>query len=85
MAFITALIIGIACGAVPAITGAVREELEIGMFGFVASIVSATIMGFYLAIPIATLFTFFVIRGRFISKPVMAEVIPFTPRRSTEI
>jgi hypothetical protein len=83
MYLISALIIGIVCGAIPVIIGTAREEMEIGMFGFIASVVSAVILGVYLAGPVAALFVFFILRRVYAksAKRVIAEVIPFPQRR----
>ena len=41
MSLLIALILGVTCGALPIILGAIMEELEVGVLGFVASCVSA--------------------------------------------
>lgn len=41
MSLLIALILGVLCGAIPVILGAIMEELEVGVLGFVASCVSA--------------------------------------------
>lgn len=61
---ISAVIIGMICGIVPATIGAIREKLELGMLGFITSVVSAVILGYYLAIPVALLFTFFIMKNK---------------------
>lgn len=41
MSLLIALILGVTCGAIPVILGAIMEELEVGVLGFAASCVSA--------------------------------------------
>ncbi|MBO9129868.1 hypothetical protein [Bacillus sp. 165] len=79
MYLISALIIGVICGAVPAITGALKEKLEIGMFGFLASVASAVILGFYLSVPVAIAFTYFMVR-----KPKHDVIIIPFPKKSSQ-
>jgi hypothetical protein len=79
MYLISALIIGVVCGAVPAITGALKEKLEIGMFGFLASVVSAVILGFYLSVPTAIAFTYFIVR-----RPKQEVIIIPFPKKSSQ-
>ncbi|PFK46848.1 hypothetical protein COI93_03090 [Bacillus cereus] len=85
MSLIIALIIGVTCGAVPAILGAFMEELEIGMLGFVASSVSALFFGLYGAIPVGILFAVYILRharAKQFSPNHMAQIIPFPIERS---
>lgn len=44
MSLLIALILGVTCGALPIILGAIMEELEVGVLGFVASCVSALLL-----------------------------------------
>ncbi|MFX3624097.1 MAG: hypothetical protein ACE3JP_08655 [Ectobacillus sp.] len=87
MFLILSLIAGILCGAVPVIIGALKDELELGMFGFIASVVSAAISGLYLAVPMSALFLFLISRRIYMrsSKTVLAQVIPFAPRSKSEV
>lgn len=85
MNLIIALIIGVSCGSIPAVLGAITEELEIGMFGFVASSVSALLFGVYSAFPIAILFAFYMLRHartKQFGRNHMAQIIPFPIERS---
>ena len=56
----TALIVGMLCGAVPMIFGAVKGELGLGLTGFVVCTVCGLILGMLLAIPAAGVFTFLI-------------------------
>ncbi|ABS22972.1 hypothetical protein ACRS6Y_05755 [Bacillus cytotoxicus] len=85
MNLIMALIIGVTCGAIPAILGAIMEELEIGMLGFVASSVSALLFGLYGAIPVSILFAFYIVRHARVKQFApnhVAQIIPFPIERS---
>lgn len=85
MNLILALILGVTCGAIPAILGAIMEELEIGMLGFVASSVSALLFGLYGAIPVAILFSLYILRHartKQFNRNHMAQIIPFPIERS---
>ena len=62
MSLLIALILGVTCGALPIILGAIMEELEVGVLGFVASCVSALFFGLFGAIPISILCAFYIIR-----------------------
>ena len=62
MSLLIALILGVTCGAFPVILGAIMEELEIGVLGFVASCVSALLFGLFGAIPVSILCAFYIIR-----------------------
>ncbi|KFN04583.1 hypothetical protein D0U04_01245 [Bacillus clarus] len=85
MNLIMALILGVTCGAIPAILGAIMEELEIGVLGFVASSVSALLFGLFGAIPVAILFAFYILRharSKQFKPNHIAQVIPFPIERS---
>ncbi|MEH7463685.1 hypothetical protein V7166_16810 [Bacillus thuringiensis] len=91
MELILAILFGVVCGAIPAVMGAIMDELEIGMIGFVASTVSALFFGLYGAVPVGILFAFYILRHartkRF-TRNRMAEVIPFPiekARRATSL
>lgn len=62
MSLLIALILGVMCGALPVILGAIMEELEVGVLGFVASCVSALLFGLFGAIPVSILCAFYIIR-----------------------
>ena len=55
-----AMIIGMLCGAVPMIYGAVKGEFGLGLTGFFVCAVSGIILGLLLAIPMAGLFTYLI-------------------------
>ncbi|WP_144467028.1 hypothetical protein [Bacillus toyonensis] len=84
MSLLIALILGALCGAIPVILGAIMEELEVGVLGFVASCVSALFFGLYGAIPVAILCAFYILRharSKQFGANHMAQVIPFPVER----
>ena len=91
MELIVAILFGVVCGAIPAVVGAILDELEVGMIGFVASTVSALFFGLYGAIPVGLLFAFYILRHARIKRFTrnrMAKVIPFPiekARRATSL
>lgn len=85
MELILAILFGVVCGAIPAVLGAIMDELEVGMIGFVASTVSALFFSLYGAVPVSILFSFYILRHartkRFTQNRI-AEVIPFPIERA---
>ncbi|MDF9446540.1 hypothetical protein COI41_03380 [Bacillus toyonensis] len=84
MSLLIALILGVLCGAIPVILGAIMEELEVGVLGFVASCVSALFFGLYGAVPVAILCAFYILRharSKQFGANHMAQVIPFPVER----
>ncbi|MED0984259.1 hypothetical protein [Bacillus paramycoides] len=80
MSLLIALILGVSCGAIPVILGAIMEELEVGVLGFVASCVSALFFGLYGAIPVSILCAFYILRHartKQFGPNHIAQVIPF--------
>ncbi|MDG4655730.1 hypothetical protein P6P90_00125 [Ectobacillus antri] len=83
MNMIISLIIGMICGIFPAIFGLLREQFEIGIYGFVSCIVSALLFGIYISIPISFLFLLYLVKrttatnkriiGELVSLPVQPE------------
>ena len=51
------LIAGIFCGLIPLITGIVKKRVPLGIAGFVSCLIGSGILGIFLAIPIAIIFT----------------------------
>ncbi|HDR3890285.1 MULTISPECIES: hypothetical protein [Bacillus] len=84
MSLLIALILGVTCGAIPVILGAIMEELEVGVLGFAASCVSALFFGLYGAIPVAILCAFYILRharAKQLGPNHIAQVIPFPIER----
>jgi uncharacterized membrane protein len=69
--------LGLVVGFVPLITGFVKKNLKFGILGFLASIIGGLILGLLLAIPIAAVFTWLILRGR--REPVEVRVVNETP------
>ncbi|MGD6889034.1 hypothetical protein [Bacillus mobilis] len=84
MSLLIALILGVTCGALPVILGAIMEELEVGVLGFVASCVSALFFGLFGAIPVSILCAFYIVRharAKQFGPNHTAQVIPFPIER----
>lgn len=59
---VKALITGVIVGAVPAICGAVKRELDLAIGGFFACLGCALILGLILAVPCCAVFLFFIFK-----------------------
>ena len=57
-----ALIAGILVGAIPAICGAIKSKIGLGIGGFFACVVCNLILGMLLSIPCCALFLFLIFR-----------------------
>jgi hypothetical protein len=55
------LIAGIVCGLVPLIAGYVKGRLQLGIIGFVVTALSGLVLGLLLAVPVAIVFTLFIV------------------------
>jgi phosphotransferase system glucose/maltose/N-acetylglucosamine-specific IIC component len=53
---------GMVAGAVPAIVGALMSRLWLGIIGFLACAVAGAILGLLLAVPVAAVFTWLIVR-----------------------
>lgn len=62
-AIVGSLVAGLRVGAIPAITGAVKGKLGLGLAGLGCCVVGAFILGLILAIPICAVFMFLIFRG----------------------
>ena len=60
--FIGALITGSIIGAVPAICGAIKGKLVLGLTGFAACVISGLVLGALLAIPVCAIFIFLIFK-----------------------
>lgn len=56
--------IGFAIGLVPLIFGIFKRKVKIGLLGFIGSILGGTILGIFLAIPIAVFCTYKIVKNR---------------------
>ena len=65
-------ILGAIVGLIPLIIGIVKKNLKVGALGFVGSILGSAILGLFLAIPIAAVSAYVMLRGK--GEPVDAEV-----------
>ena len=63
MSLLIALILGVTCGAIPVILGAIMEELEVGVLGFVGIMCKRRYFSVYMAmIPGVILCAFYILR-----------------------
>ncbi len=65
--------LGLLFGLIPLILGFIKKERSYAVFGFLGSIIGGAILGIFLSIPIAAIFTWLILRKPVESKP--AEVI----------
>lgn len=56
-------VVGALCGLVPLIFGVVRSQIPLAIGGFFACVVCGAILGLLLAIPIAGLFVYLIVRA----------------------
>lgn len=52
-----ALVVGIFCGLAPLIAGKVKNQLRLGVIGFICCVVGGFILGLIIALPAAVIFT----------------------------
>lgn len=55
--------VGLIVGLVPLIIGLVKRNIKYGLMGFVGSIIGGALLGLILAIPVAAIFTWLIVRG----------------------
>lgn len=55
--------LGLMVGLIPLIFGFVKKNLKFGVFGFLGSIIGGALLGLILAIPVAGIFTWLIVRG----------------------
>ena len=61
-------LIGLVVGLVPLITGIVKKNLKYGLMGFAGSIVGGAALGLILAVPIAAIFTWLIVRSSLLDR-----------------
>ena len=54
--------LGILFGAIPLILGFIRKERSYAVFGFLGSVIGGAILGIFLSIPVAAIFTWLILR-----------------------
>jgi len=54
--------IGILLGMIPLILGFIRKERSYAVFGFLGSIIGGAILGIFLSVPVAAIFTWLILR-----------------------
>ena len=63
--------LGLVFGLVPLITGIIKKNIQFGIYGLLGSIAGGAVLGLLLAVPIAAVFTWLIVRGP--KKPVEVE------------
>ncbi len=61
-AMLGALMAGALIGAIPAITGAVKGKLGLGLGGFVCCVIGSVILGLLLSVPLCAIFMFLIFK-----------------------
>jgi len=54
--------LGILFGAIPLVLGFIKKERSYGVFGFLGAIIGGAILGIFLSIPVAAIFTWLIVR-----------------------
>jgi hypothetical protein len=70
--------LGLLFGLIPLILGFVRKERSYAVFGFLGSIIGGAILGIFLSVPIAAIFTWLILRNTK-SEPVNVRVVNENP------
>ncbi|CAN5683647.1 hypothetical protein BH18ACI1_BH18ACI1_19820 [soil metagenome] len=68
--------LGILFGLIPLILGFYKNNRKYGVFGFFCSIVGGAVLGIFLSIPVAAVFSWLILRN---SKPVETVVVNEKP------
>ena len=71
---IGALLVGLITGAVPAICGAIKGKIGMGLIGFAACTVAGLILGLLLAIPVCAVFVYLIFKESSNSKKATGRV-----------
>lgn len=67
--FFGALVSGLIIGAIPAVSGAVKGKLGLGIGGFAACTVGSLLLGMILSIPLCAVFMFLIFKPAKETKP----------------
>lgn len=59
-------------GAIPLVFGFLKKERSYGVFGFLGAIIGGAILGIFLSIPVALIFTWLILRKSKNSAPTAA-------------
>jgi hypothetical protein len=65
--------IGFLLGLVPLVAGIIKRKLRLGFFGLIASTVGGAILGVILSIPAMAVFTWLIVRDKFVAEDVVAQ------------
>lgn len=70
--------LGILFGLIPLVLGFIKKERSYGVFGFLGSVIGSAILGIFLSVPVAAVFTWLILR-RAKNAAVGAFAVPKTP------
>lgn len=65
--------IGFLLGLVPLVAGVFKRKLRLGFYGLIASTIGGAILGVILSIPAMAVFTWLIVRDRFVAEEVASE------------
>lgn len=60
---VAGLIVGMICGAIPLFMGASRNQIGLGITGFISCTVSGVALGMLLAIPMSAVFVWLIVNA----------------------
>lgn len=55
-------VVGLLLGLIPLVLGFIKKERSYGVFGFLGSFIGGAILGFFLSLPVAAIFTWLILR-----------------------
>jgi hypothetical protein len=68
--------IGFLLGLVPLVAGIIKRKVRLGVFGLIASTIGGALLGVILAIPAMAVFTWLIVRDRFVAAEVASDPQP---------
>lgn len=68
--------IGFLLGLIPLIAGIIKRKIRLGVFGLIASTLGGAILGVILSIPAMAVFTWLIVRDRFVAEDVVSDNPP---------
>lgn len=54
--------VGFLLGLIPLVLGFIKKERSYGVFGFLGSLIGGAILGIFLSVPVAAIFTWLILR-----------------------
>jgi len=56
--------LGFILGLIPLVLGLIKKERKYAMFGFLGSLIGGALLGIFLSIPVASIFTWLILRNQ---------------------